>query len=199
MKRAYEFIKTTTVTGLFLLLPIVIIAKVLVAVDRFSHKAAAPIVKLLPKNIVGDPKFPVLFAVVVILLACFLAGLIVRLSVARRMGALIEKHLLHPIPGYTAIRSLARGLGGFSDSNAFKAAVLTSPDGASVLIYLVEDHGSGFATIMIPSAPTPMAGAIKIVPRDQVHLLNVGISTVARVLTQWGVGAQALLQKEKQT
>lgn len=198
MKRSYEFIKDTIVTGLFLLLPVVIIAKVLIAVDGFARKTAAPIVKLLPRNIIGDPKFPVLFTAILILLACFLCGLVVRLALARKMGAWIEKHLLHPIPGYTAIRSLTRGLGGLSDSSAFKAAVLTSPDGGSVLVYLVEDHGDGLATIMIPSAPTPMAGTIKIVPRDQIHLLNVRISTVARVLTQWGVGAQALLRKEKQ-
>jgi uncharacterized membrane protein len=199
VRRVYEFVKNTTVTGLFVLLPVVLVIKVLVEVVRFAQRASPPVLALLPKQIVTHPKFPVLFAVAVVLMACFLAGLAVRLATAQKIGAWIEKHLLDAIPGYAAIRSLTQGLGGFSDSSAFKAAALTSPDGGSVLVYLIEDHGDGLATVMIPSAPTPMAGAINIVPRDHVHLLNVRISTVARVLTQWGVGAQALLRKERQT
>jgi uncharacterized membrane protein len=199
VRRAYQFIKNTTVAGLFLLLPIVLIVKLLVEVVHLAQKASPPILALLPKQIVTDPKFPLLFAGLVVLIACFLAGLVMRLALAQKIGGWIERHLLYPIPGYTAIRSLTRGLAGLSDSSAFKAAALTSPDGGSVLVYLIEDHGDGLATVMIPSAPTPMAGSIKIVPRDRVHLLNVRISTVARVLTQCGVGAQALLRKEKQT
>jgi uncharacterized membrane protein len=197
VRKSYEFIRTTTFAGLFVLLPVVLIAKVLIEVARFAQKAAAPIIKLLPSNVIGDPKFPVLFAIFTILLVCFLCGLIARLALARAVGRWIEQRLLDRIPGYGAVKSLAHGLGGFSDSSAFKAAVLTSPDSGSVLVYLIEDHGDGLATVMIPSAPSPLAGAIKIVPRDRIQLLDARISTVARVLTQWGVGAQALLRKEK--
>jgi uncharacterized membrane protein len=62
---------------------------------------------------------------------------------------------------------------------------------------LIEDHGDGLATVMIPSAPNPMGGAIKIVPRERIQILNVQMTAVARVLSQWGVGAQALLPKGK--
>jgi uncharacterized membrane protein len=63
---------------------------------------------------------------------------------------------------------------------------------------LIEDHGNGLATVMIPSAPNPMGGAIKIVPRERIQILNVKMSAVARVLSQLGVGAQALLPKRSQ-
>jgi uncharacterized membrane protein len=62
---------------------------------------------------------------------------------------------------------------------------------------LIEDHGNGLATIMIPSAPNPMGGGIKVVPRDRIKILDVKVSAIARVLSQWGVGAQALLPKGK--
>ena len=197
MKRGWEFLKTTTVAGLFVLLPVVLIAKVLGEVVRFAEKAAGPIIKLLPKQITAHPKFPVVFAIFVIIMACLIAGLFIRLAIARAIGRWIEQHFLDPIPGYRAIKSLARGLGGSSDPTAFKAAVLTSPDGGSELVYLIEDHGNGLATVMIPSAPSPMGGAIKIVPRERIKILNVRMSAVARVFSQWGVGAQALLPKGK--
>src|SRR5437762_2886715 len=189
MRRGWEFLKTTTVAGLFVLLPVVLIAKVLGEVVRFAHKAAGPIIKMLPKHIVADPKFPTLFAVLVVLLTCFVAGLLTRLALARAIGRWFERHLLQPIPGYRAIKSLASGLGGSLEESAFKAAVLTSTDGGSELVYLIEDHGNGQATVMIPSAPNPMGGAIKIVPRERIQILNVGMSAVARVLSQLGVAS----------
>jgi uncharacterized membrane protein len=197
MKWSWEFLKTTTVAGLFVLLPVVLIAKVLGEVVRFAHKAAGPIIKLLPKQITAHPKFPVVFAFFVIIMACLIAGLFMRLPLMRAIGRWIERHLLQPIPGYRAIKSLASGLSGSLEESAFKAAVLTSPDGGVELVYLIEDHGNGLATIMIPSAPNPMGGAIKIVPRERIQILNVRMSAVTRVLSQWGVGAQALLPKGK--
>ena len=197
MKRGWEFLKMTTVAGLFVLLPVVLIAKVLGEVVRFAEKAAGPIIKLLPKQITTHPKFSVVFAVLVIILACLAAGLFMRLPLMRAIGRWIERHLLQPIPGYRAIKSLASGLSGSLEESAFKAAVLTSPDGGVELVYLIEDHGNGLATIMIPSAPNPMGGAIKIVPRERIQILNVRMSAVARVFSQWGVGAQALLPKGK--
>ena len=187
----------TTVAGLFVVLPAVLIAKVLGEVVRFAEKAAGPIIKLLPKQITTHPKFSVVFAVLVIILACLAAGLFMRLPLMRAIGRWIERHLLQPIPGYRAIKSLASGLSGSLEESAFKAAVLTSPDGGVELVYLIEDHGNGLATIMIPSAPNPMGGAIKIVPRERIQILNVRMSAVARVFSQWGVGAQALLPKGK--
>ena len=35
-----------------------------------------------------------------------------------------------------------------------------------------------------------------LVARERIKILDVRISTVARVVTQWGVGAQELLHKE---
>jgi len=50
---------------------------------------------------------------------------------------------------------------------------------------------------MIPSAPNPMDGAIKVVPRDRIKILDAKVSAIARVLSQWGVGARDLLLKGK--
>jgi uncharacterized membrane protein len=197
MRRVWEFLKTTAVAGLLVLLPVVLVIKVLAEVVRFAHKAAGPILKLLPKEIVAHPTFPVVFAVLVIVLACLIAGLLVRLAFARAIGKWIEQHFLDRIPGYRAIKNLSSGLSGSLEEGAFKAAVLTSPDGGSELVYLIEDHGDGLATVMIPSAPNPMGGAIKIVPRERVETLNVRMTALARVLSQWGVGARDLLPKGK--
>ena len=83
------------------------------------------------------------------------------------------------------------------EESAFKAAILTSPDGGSELVYLIEDHGNGLATAMILSAPNPMGGAIKIVPRERIQILNVKMSAVARVPESVGSRGASLVAKKK--
>jgi uncharacterized membrane protein len=50
---------------------------------------------------------------------------------------------------------------------------------------------------MLPSSPTPMAGSVKIVARDQIEILDARLSEVTRVLNQWGVGTRELLGKQR--
>jgi uncharacterized membrane protein len=194
VKQAFEFLKQTIVAGFFVLLPIVLIAKILAEVVKLARKVAAPVLTLLPHGFVMHASFPALFAILVVLLTCLLFGLLTRLAFVRNAGNWTEQHLLNLVPGYRAVRNLTRGFTDSSDVNAFKAAVLKSPKESS-LVYLIEDHGNGFATVMVPSSPTPMAGSIKIVPREHVEILNVKMSAVARVLTQCGVGTHDLLRK----
>jgi uncharacterized membrane protein len=92
--------------------------------------------------------------------------------------------LLH-LPGYRAIKGLTQSLSGTSEDGAFKPALLVSEGGQRELAYLIEDHGDGQATVMLPSSPTPMAGSVKIVPPDQIEILDARLSEVTRVLSQW--------------
>jgi len=101
------------------------------------------------------------------------------------------------IPGYRAIKGLTQSLSGTSEAGAFKPALLVSDGGQRELAYLIGDHGNGQATVMLPSSPTPMAGSVKIVARDQIEILDARQSEVTRVLSPWGFGTRELLGNQK--
>jgi uncharacterized membrane protein len=197
MKRIVQFLKTTMLGGLFTLLPIVLIFHLLGEVVHIAQKTATPILKLLPRQIVTDPTFPILFDLAVISLACFGVGLLLRSAMARSVGRWIERYFLQPLPGYGAVRNLTSGLRGSLEAATFKAAAVASPDGGQQLAYLIEDHGDGLATVMLPWSPNPASGLIKVVRREQVEVLDVKLATLAHVISLWGVGAQELLRKKK--
>jgi uncharacterized membrane protein len=44
-------------------------------------------------------------------------------------------------------------------------------------------------TILVPSVPTPMAGALYILPRERVHPVDVPFTTALAVFSKWGTGA----------
>lgn len=76
-------------------------------------------------------------------------------------------------------------------------AVVTSVDGERRIAYLVEDHGDGHATVLIPRPPTAFAGDLLIVPRERVVLLKAGLGEVSAVISHWGLGLRELLKTER--
>ena len=42
----------------------------------------------------------------------------------------------------------------------------------------------GSYTVLVPSVPTPMAGALYILPRERVHPVDIPFATVLRVFTR---------------
>ena len=195
-KQILSFVKATTLGGLLILLPVVLIVRLLAEAMDLAIAVATPIADLFPQGTLDDSKFPRLLAVGLIVVTAFVLGLLARCKPGRWMGLWIERGLLLPLPGYRAIKSLTRSLGNPEQAEGFKPALLVSADGQKELAYRIEDHGDGQATVMLPWAPTSMAGSVKIVKRDQVELLSVGLAEITQVLTHWGVGTRAALHPQ---
>jgi uncharacterized membrane protein len=70
-------------------------------------------------------------------------------------------------------------------------------DGSLAPAFLIERHDDGRCTVFIPSAPTPMAGAILIMPVERVHPIDVPIGTILGCVSKWGTGAGELLAAMK--
>jgi hypothetical protein len=58
----------------------------------------------------------------------------------------------------------------------------------ALLLILVVSFALGLAASsdMLPSAPTPLSGSVKIVRLEQVEMLNAKLADVAQVLSHWG-------------
>ena len=55
--------------------------------------------------------------------------------------------------------------------------------------FIVEELDDEHYVIFVPSVPTPAAGAIYIMARERVHLVDVPFTKAASVISKWGVGA----------
>jgi len=197
MKGIREFIKAVLVGGIFVLLPIVLIYLLISEMLELVVKLATPIADLFPKGVFEKVAHPVLIAVVLIIGVSFLLGLLMRVSWSRRIFEWFERRILNPIPGYSAVKGLTHGFGNSSASKSFKPALLAAANGQREIIYLIEQHANSTATVLLPWAPTPLAGTIKIVPMDQIEILDVSLSDLAGVLSQWGVGMDKLLEEHR--
>jgi uncharacterized membrane protein len=82
---------------------------------------------------------------------------------------------------------------GQADDPAF-APCLAEIEEALVPALIVEELKNGSFTVLVPSVPTPMAGAVYILPPERVHRVDVPFTTALRVFTKWGAGSSEFVQ-----
>lgn len=194
MKAVGRFLKATTLGGLFVLIPVVFICMALEEVLDLAIWVATPIADLFPQGVFDHPKFPGLIAIILILLVSFSCGILMLSIWAKRLGGWVERCALMPLPGYRAIKALTRSMGA-ADGTAFKPAMLQVCPGQKQFIYVIEDHGNGQLTILMPISPNSMAGTVRVIEGDQIEFIDGSLSEVSQVLSHWGVGASDLLAK----
>jgi uncharacterized membrane protein len=69
------------------------------------------------------------------------------------------------------------------------APALAEIEEALVPALIVEKPKDGSYTVLVPSVPTPIAGAIYILPPERVHPVDVPFTVALKVFSKWGAGA----------
>jgi len=195
MKLVAEFVKTTLGGGFFVLLPLLISYILFGELLEAVVGLATPIADLFPAGYFDEVSFPVVIAVMLIVIVSFLLGIAMRQEVFRKLGNWIERNTVGRLALYQAIKSLSSRLAAIDEGERFRPALVVGPNDHRELAYLVEQLGSGRAMVMLPRAPTPMAGSLKVVPMDCVELLDISLSEFTMVISHWGVGSKEIVGK----
>jgi len=196
MKPIREFVKSTLVGGFFVILPMLIIYLLLKETMGVVTALASRIMDLLPERFVASDTTPVLTALILLVMAAFLAGFILRYSFAKKAVDVLEGKLLNKLPGYTIIRSLTRRFSGSEDTEAFRPALMNMPMESYAVVFIIEKLDSGHYSVLVPMSPTPGAGNLLIVPRDRLTLLDASTALVFDAMSRWGEGLKEALPTE---
>ena len=187
MKGMAELTKTTLIGGLLIVLPIylsiLLLAKTLSAVVALL----SPVTAAIPAGV----QFRQLIAILIVLVVCFVAGLVVHTGPGLRAKYALERSVLERIPGYALVRGLAARVSGDQSEGAFRPALVELEE-ALAPGFIIEELEDGRYTVLIPSVPTPAAGSLFIMPRERVHPLDVPFTQAVKVISKWGAGAGEL-------
>ncbi len=189
----FRFLTSTAVRGLFIILPVALIIMLLGEMVDMTIAFAAPIADFLDIDPGENPLFSGIIAFLLIALVSLLVGLLTLIKLSRTAGGWVERRLLHPIPGYLAIKRLLNALAGNDQVESFQPMLLSSGEDEEEIVFLIEELGNDRAAVLIPFAPTPMAGNVRFVPMARLKPLDAGLGQVFDVLAQWGVGSSKLL------
>ena len=146
------------------------------------------LVKPITAGIPAAVEFRQLVAILVLVSICFITGLVVRTGPGLRAKNAFEEAVLSKLPGYALLRGLAGRLAGRADEPIF-APALAEIEEALVPALIIEELEDGLYTVLVPSVPTPMAGALYILSRERVHPVDVSFTKALKVFTKWGTGA----------
>ncbi|MFO1153697.1 MAG: hypothetical protein U1E42_08555 [Rhodospirillales bacterium] len=184
MRAIAEFTKTTLIGGVLIILPIYIAVLLLAKTAKGLLALLEPLTMQVPASV----ELRQVAAILLLVVVCFVVGLVVRTGPGLRAKTAFEEAVLEKLPGYTFVRGLAKRLAGRSEGHTLEPALVEIED-ALVPALIVEELDDGSYTVLVPSAPTPMAGSIYILPRDRVHPVDIPFAKAIGVFSKWGTGA----------
>jgi uncharacterized membrane protein len=188
MKYAREFITSTVVGGLFVVVPVYLAALLLLKGMKSVGALVRPFAALVPDWIPAEN----FFALILILVVCFVVGLAVRTRSGRSVRERLEILFFERLPGYSLLRSLTQRMAGDTDEQAWTPALVEIED-ALVPGFVIEVLDDGRYTILVPSVPTPLAGAVYVLKPERVHILDIPFTQAIRSISRWGSGSRELV------
>jgi len=188
MKYAREFVMSTVVGGLLIVVPVYLAVLLLLKGMKSAAGLVRPVAALLPDWIPAEG----FFSLVLVLTICFLVGIAVRTRSGRAVRERMEVAFFGRLPGYGLIRSLTQRLAGDSDENAWTPALVDIEE-ALVPAFIIEALDDGRFTVFVPSVPTPLAGAVYILSPERVHIIDVPFTQAIRSISRWGSGSRDLV------
>jgi len=188
MKYAREFVTSTLVGGLLIVVPVYLAVLLLLKGMKSAATLVRPFAALLPDWIPAEN----LFSLLLVLIICFIVGVAVRTRSGRAVRERTEVALFGRLPGYGLIKSLTQRLAGDSEESAWTPALVELED-ALVPAFIIETLDDGRFTVFVPSVPTPLAGAVYVLTPARVHILDVPFTQAIRSVSRWGSGSGDLV------
>jgi uncharacterized membrane protein len=188
MKHVRELITSTVVGGVFIIVPLYLAVLLLVKGMKSVGVLVRPIALLIPDWLPAET----LLSLVLVLAVCFLVGAAVRTPAGRAARERIEKMFFERLPGYGLLRSLTQRLAGDSEENTWQPALVELED-ALVPAFIIEELDDGRYTVFVPSVPTPLAGAVYVLGRERVHIIDIPFTQAIRSVSRWGAGSKDLV------
>ena len=183
----FGFVKTTLVGGAVFLVPVTILALLLAKVGDVLLRLAQPLARRLPLDTVWGVAVADIVLILLAVFVCFLAGLLARVSFARRLVRKAEAGVLWRIPGYGLVKGLTDSL---DKSPATKAMVpvLIHFDDSAQLAFEVDHLPDGRRVVYVPSAPDPRAGSVVVMDADRVEPVQMTFARATNALRALGRG-----------
>ena len=183
--------KTTLLGGILFLVPVAFVAVILGKIFDISMVVAAPVDRLVPLTSIAGVATANIIAIILILIVCFLAGLLAQRSFfSHRMGKL-DNFLIDLIPGYAVAKGIVSGVANKDDAMTILRPVLVKFDDYDQIAFEVE-RDSNNAVIFLPGSPSAWSGASVVVKISRVTPLNVPPHQAVSLLRVMGRGSLKL-------
>jgi len=195
MERIKSFFKTSLLGGLIVLLPVGVLAFLFGWVFGLIERLIQPLTNKVEANSELQGLLAMAAALCLIVLACFVVGLMVRTQVGRFIHEKLEDHILKIAPGYNLIKETAlQFLGNRPSPFSSVALVRIFGDETLVTAFVTETHDNGWYSVFVPTGPNPTSGNIYHLKPEYVHRVDLPIEDVMRSIISCGAGSASVIK-----
>ena len=181
MSETKNMIKTTMIGGLIFLLPLVFVTAILAKAFKVMLVIAKPLDKLIPTEQIGGVALVNILAILLIVVACFVAGIAAKSYFGKRLFEWFDDKLMMFLPGYVFMRGITAEHSDELEKNPM-TAVLAKLDDSTQLAFEVERTDDGVVTVYLPGAPNPWSGTIVLMDEARIEPLDQQVfETVQRI------------------
>jgi len=180
-----NFIKSTIIGGLIFLIPVVIIALILSEAVNLVMIIAEPIDEFLPVDFIGAFAVVNIVAVSLVILVCFIAGMIAKSSFGNKSFEYLDSKLITIFPGYSFLKAITGSFDDKSDLRYLKPVILKY-DEYSQIAFEVSRNNDGIVVAFIPLAPNPWTGSVIYISEERVEHIDCEFTDIMRSLGMLG-------------
>jgi uncharacterized membrane protein len=193
----FRFFKTSFVTGLLILVPLLLLFLMLKELIQLMVVVATPIADLFPMGTFDTEHQTEILAAVLIICTALIIGVLAKIPVSRVVGANIEERTVGKLPFYRMLHTVTSAFLNMEESTSFKPALIHRDSGEMEPAYIIEDHGRPRIVVLVPWSPTAFSGAIKLIPRERVQELPLTLDEFSLSLSNYGLGLSEILYEKQ--
>jgi uncharacterized membrane protein len=189
--RLLNFVKSTIVGGIFVLVPVVLLSIAIGEAVKLAYTTLHPLVEMLPLTSVSTVSLAFLLGIVAVVLCCFFAGLVARTAISQYFVGRIEGLILTFVPGYGLMKSMGQGWVGANAKDAHQPTLVRLDD-AWQLGFVMDTLPDGRQVVFLPDTPTPWSGTLLIVNADRLEPVPLTTKQTIECLRRLGANARNL-------
>jgi uncharacterized membrane protein len=187
-----KLMRTTIIGGIIFLIPVAILVAVIGRGLKVSGAIANPVADVLPVSMIGGVAVAHVLAIMLLLLLCFLAGLLARLALARKAVDALEVNVLSKVPAYALLKTRTQSMLSPADTEGMAVVIVRFDDLWQIGFEIERIEGDKVA-VFLPGSPDPWSGSVCIAEAERVTPLDVPVATVVNMARRLGRGANEAL------
>lgn len=182
-----RFFRTTVLGGILFLVPVIIFIAIAGKALQIIGKLAVPVAGLLGIDTIGGIAVAELLAIGMLVLICFLAGLVAESQSAKNVVKSLEENVLDKIPAYGLLKFKSQSALGLENEEDISPVAVRFDDSWQ-LAFEVERVEGGNVVIFLPGAPDPWSGSVCVVTGDRITPLDMTVSSAVNLMQHCGKG-----------
>jgi uncharacterized membrane protein len=132
-------------------------------------------------------------AILLLLLICFIAGLLARLALARKAVGALEANVLSRLPAYALLKTKTQSMLSPDDIEGMSVVVMRFDDSWQIGFEIERIEG-GKVALFLPGSPDPWSGSVCIAEEDRVTPLDLPVAAAAQMARRLGRGVNEALR-----